>query len=68
MPLALKLSLHKASLEDEGTVLEIFQKCPDYFLRVEGCLATPAIVRSELTGMPKKVSESYKRDFFYFTR
>lgn len=59
----MKLDIISASPEDENTVQRIFQNCPSYFRKVEGCEVGPGFAKHEMNDRPSKMGPGYGKVF-----
>ncbi len=57
------LRFRLAAEENIEEVFELFQKSPDYFLKIEGMAPTREIARREILDVPEKKNSSYYKEF-----
>jgi ribosomal protein S18 acetylase RimI-like enzyme len=57
------MDLEPVNLNAQSLILSIFQKAPNYFLQVEGCLPTLATVNDAVLCAPAKTSPAYRKEF-----
>ena len=50
-------------MRSQNQVLELFNKIPEYFLKVEGCLPSSQTVHDAIAGRPCRTIESYYKEF-----
>lgn len=57
------MDLVAVDLSAQDQVFSIFEKSPDYFLSVEGCLPSMATVHEAIMGKPAKMVPGYRKEF-----
>lgn len=57
------MDLEPVTLSAQSLILSIFEKAPNYFLQVEGCLPTLATVNDAVLCAPAKTTKAYVKEF-----
>jgi ribosomal protein S18 acetylase RimI-like enzyme len=57
------MELEPVNLSSQNLILSIFEKAPNYFLQVEGCLPTLATVNDAILCAPVKTTQAYVKQF-----